>query len=668
MSDTNNNNTATTTTNDNDIITLVVRLSNGMKFDITLLDNQTVHNTTILMIKELISTISNEYIQNVPVSLQRIIYKGRILDNTKTLNDYTIENHHTIFFVKSVPKTTTPAPTATSASTSTPPMAARPASNMTGMNPSVGGAPPVSPFGGFDPSMMQGMMNANNGMGGMGGMDGLGGMGSGNVDPATIMNNPVMRNMIQNNPDFLRNMMRSQMDNNPTFQRMMEQNPSIRHMLDDPAQFQEMMNMISNPNAMQQMMRSQDLALSQIENMPGGFAALTNMYETIQRPLEEESYSNSSTGTATNNTNRNSQATNDGATGAAMPNPWGSPTPTPPSVPSLSMPNSSNNASAAANPFMMNPNDPNMMNMMTNANNPWTGAGGAPLGAGAGTGQQPSFEQRQAAFQMLQNNPSMTNMMNQTVRTNPGMIRQMMMQQVGSNDPMASMMFQNMSDEQLIHMFTNMMNPDNMNRLLQMEQQMQGLNVQQQQQPNPWMMMSNNNNPNAAFANNNNNNSMNNPSLDFSNLFRGGGGGMMPPAVGGNMTTSPWGNSNNMAANIAPTPPPGELYRIQLRSLYDMGFDDEIRNVAALQMTNGNLNSAVDMLISGTVPIHAIQNATASLAVTSSTSSIDNNNITTTTTTENQDVTSSSLSSTADVTPKSDNDTDDKKMDEPKPE
>lgn len=37
-----------------------------------------------------------------------------------------------------------------------------------------------------------------------------------------------------------------------------------------------------DPNAMQNMMRNQDLAMSQIENMPGGFNALRSMYENIQ--------------------------------------------------------------------------------------------------------------------------------------------------------------------------------------------------------------------------------------------------------------------------------------------------------------------------------------------------------------------------------------------------
>lgn len=42
------------------------------------------------------------------------------------------------------------------------------------------------------------------------------------------------------------------------------------------------MEMMRNPNAMQQAMRSQDLAMSQIENLPGGFSALRRMYEEVK--------------------------------------------------------------------------------------------------------------------------------------------------------------------------------------------------------------------------------------------------------------------------------------------------------------------------------------------------------------------------------------------------
>ena len=47
------------------------------------------------------------------------------------------------------------------------------------------------------------------------------------------------------------------------------------------------MEMMRNPNAMQQAMRSQDLAMSQIENLPGGFNALRRMYEEVRILIEK---------------------------------------------------------------------------------------------------------------------------------------------------------------------------------------------------------------------------------------------------------------------------------------------------------------------------------------------------------------------------------------------
>ena len=73
------------------------------------------------------------------------------------------------------------------------------------------------------------------------------------------------------------------------------------------------MEMMRNPAAMDQAMRSQDLAMSQIENLPGGFNALRRMYEDVQAPMMEAaqsahaeqqqgSNSNSSNGAATHST------------------------------------------------------------------------------------------------------------------------------------------------------------------------------------------------------------------------------------------------------------------------------------------------------------------------------------------------------------------------------
>ena len=43
--------------------------------------------------------------------------------------------------------------------------------------------------------------------------------------------------------------------------------------------------------------------------------------------------------------------------------------------------------------------------------------------------------------------------------------------------------------------------------------------------------------------------------------------------------------------------PPRVRFAAQLRQLADMGFADEDRNLQALQATNGNVNAAIDWLL-----------------------------------------------------------------------
>merc|ERR1719326_1796714 len=95
-----------------------------------------------------------------------------------------------------------------------------------------------------------------------------------------IMQDPMVQS-IMNNPDFLRTMM----DTNPQMRQLMDTNPELRHMLDDPELMRRSMEMMRDPNAMRNAMRNNDLAMSQIENIPGGFSALRRMYEDVQEPM-----------------------------------------------------------------------------------------------------------------------------------------------------------------------------------------------------------------------------------------------------------------------------------------------------------------------------------------------------------------------------------------------
>jgi ubiquilin len=72
---------------------------------------------------------------------------------------------------------------------------------------------------------------------------------------------------------------------------------------------------------MQEAMRSQDLQLSQIENLPGGFNALRRMYEDVQEPLMEATSRLNNQSSNLTQTPPSPQLTAPNT--SALPNPWG---------------------------------------------------------------------------------------------------------------------------------------------------------------------------------------------------------------------------------------------------------------------------------------------------------------------------------------------------------
>ena len=65
----------------------------------------------------------------------------------------------------------------------------------------------------------------------------------------------------------------------------MERNPEINHMLNNPDILRQTMEIARNPNMMQELMRNQDRAMSNLESLPGGQNALQRMYRDIQEPM-----------------------------------------------------------------------------------------------------------------------------------------------------------------------------------------------------------------------------------------------------------------------------------------------------------------------------------------------------------------------------------------------
>jgi ubiquilin len=95
-----------------------------------------------------------------------------------------------------------------------------------------------------------------------------------------IMNLPLMQNML-NNPDLARNAIM----NNPRIRELVDRNPDVAHVLNDPSILRQTVEAARNPELMREMMRNTDRAMSNIESSPEGFNTLRHMYETVQEPF-----------------------------------------------------------------------------------------------------------------------------------------------------------------------------------------------------------------------------------------------------------------------------------------------------------------------------------------------------------------------------------------------
>ncbi|CAK1542118.1 unnamed protein product [Leptosia nina] len=95
-----------------------------------------------------------------------------------------------------------------------------------------------------------------------------------------VLDNPLVQQMM-NDPENMRSLITS----NPQMQDLMARNPEISHMLNNPDLLRQTMELARNPAMLQELMRSHDRALSNLESIPGGYNALQRMYRDIQEPM-----------------------------------------------------------------------------------------------------------------------------------------------------------------------------------------------------------------------------------------------------------------------------------------------------------------------------------------------------------------------------------------------
>ena len=134
-----------------------------------------------------------------------------------------------------------------------------------------------------------------------------------------MMDNPMVQSLMSN-PDYVRTLLTS----SPQMQQLMERNPEISHMLNNPELLRQTMEMVRNPAMLQELMRTQDRALSNLESIPGGYNALRRMYTELQEPMlnaAQEQFGSNPFAELVNSGN-NSGQTQGTEVRDPLPNPW----------------------------------------------------------------------------------------------------------------------------------------------------------------------------------------------------------------------------------------------------------------------------------------------------------------------------------------------------------
>ncbi|KAK9838696.1 hypothetical protein WJX74_001530 [Apatococcus lobatus] len=467
--------------------------------------------------------------RQVPVAEQRIIYKGQVLKDERTVGSYGIEKEHVVHMVRSRPQSQTtgssPSPQQATSQSAAPPAQGINAAGLEGLG---------------QPQQAQGMQQMMQQM----------------------MNNPMMQNML-NNPEMMRNIMQS----NPQVQQLMDQNPELAHIFNNPQMLRESLQMANNPSLMREQMRNMDRAMSNIESHPEGFNALRRMYENVQAPLMDATTGRGAGGNGPEGNPFASLFQQGGTAGAAQPATGTSDR----SAPNTQAPSTTEGAAAtepntAPLPNPWAPNQPGAAGGAGGGAPPGlAGLGGMGLPGMGGPGGMGAMGggnmDMGAAFQMMQQ-PEYQQAMEQMLQS-PGMldtIAQMNPQLRGVLDnPQARAM---LSDPERLR---QMMNP---------------ANLQAMQQLHRSGML---------------------PGLGLGGApGQGAGQGQMPDLNALMEGMGGLGGGGGFGMPQAPAPPadPEAAYANQLQQLQDMGFFDRQENLQALTATGGNVNAAVERLLS----------------------------------------------------------------------
>lgn len=348
--------------------------------------------------------------------------------------------------------------------------------------------------------------------------------------------------------------------------------------------YRQTMELARNPSMLQELMRSHDRALSNLESIPGGHSALHRMYRDIQEPMLAAAANERNPFAALVDNSNNAEIINpqQGQENRnPLPNPWnpnqgsggndsGTPTTTAPRTPT------SGGIDSAGMPALMSQimENPQLMRNMMSA--PYTRS---MLDAMA---DNPGFAER-----VLSSNP--------LLRNNPQMEEQIR--------TMLPQFIQQMQNPQMQNVMTN---PDALAAIMQIQQGMEQLrtvapdlvgNMGMTVPPSPSVSVpstiptgtttqqnTNIQSPTATTPSTN--------TTDQNNQFS-----QFMARMVSTMALNPGGNGGGTNTAATDQTPPEERYRGQLEQLTAMGFVNRDANIQALVATFGDINAAVERLL-----------------------------------------------------------------------
>ncbi|TFK15526.1 putative global transcription activator SNF2L2 [Platysternon megacephalum] len=400
-----------------------------------------------------------------------------------------------------------------------------------------------------------------------------------------IMENPFVQSMLSN-PDLMRQLIMA----NPQMQQLIQRNPEISHMLNNPDIMRQTLELARNPAMMQEMMRNQDRALSNLESIPGGYNALRRMYTDIQEPMlnaaQEQFGGNPFASLVSNASSGGENQPSRTENRDPLPNPW---------APQSSSQNSTTSSSNSGE----SGGSSSVGNSTTTSTGPGSTMPNLGPGVGAGMfntpGMQSLLQQITENPQLMQNMlsaPYMRSMM-QSLSQNPDLAAQMML-----NNPLfaGNPQLQEQMRQQLPTFLQQMQNPDTlsamsnpraMQALLQIQQGLQTLATEA-----PGLI--------PGF----------NPGVGGLGSTGGPTGTTVPSSIPSENTSPASGVAEPghqqfvqqmlqalAGANAQQLQNPEVRFQQQLEQLSAMGFLNREANLQALIATGGDINAAIERLL-----------------------------------------------------------------------